>query len=40
MDHGLSFLFIRKDESHPWIAEQVRWGEGETLAVITHARGS
>jgi hypothetical protein len=31
--HGLSFLFTCKDESHPWIAEQVKWGEGETLVV-------
>jgi hypothetical protein len=29
----LSFLFTRKDESHPWIAEQVAWSEMETLAV-------
>jgi hypothetical protein len=33
VDHGLSFLFTCKDESHPWIAEQVRWSELETLTV-------
>ena len=33
MDCGLSFLFTCKDESHPWIAEQVMWGEPETLTM-------
>jgi hypothetical protein len=31
VDRGLSFLFTCKDESHPWIAEQYRWSEPETL---------
>jgi hypothetical protein len=31
LDSGLSFLFTCKDESHPWIAEQVKWGEPKTL---------
>jgi hypothetical protein len=38
VEWGLSFLFTCKDESHPWIAEQVRWGEAETL-VITEWNG-
>ncbi|MDR1108914.1 MAG: hypothetical protein LBL19_07760, partial [Spirochaetaceae bacterium] len=29
----MRFLLTRKEESHPWIAEQVRYGEGETLEV-------
>jgi hypothetical protein len=32
-DRSLSFLFTYKDESRPWIAEQVAWSEPETLAV-------
>ncbi|MDR1957194.1 MAG: hypothetical protein LBQ30_10120 [Treponema sp.] len=31
LDQGLSFIFTCKDESHPWIAEQVEWGVPETL---------
>jgi hypothetical protein len=31
LDSGLSFLFTYKDESHPWIAEQVKRDEVETL---------
>jgi hypothetical protein len=33
VDQGLSFLFTCKDESHPWIAEQVKWSEPETLTI-------
>jgi hypothetical protein len=29
----MSFLLTCKEESHPWIAEQVRYGEGETREV-------
>jgi hypothetical protein len=28
---GMSFLLTCKDESHPWIAEQVKYGEAEML---------
>ena len=38
VDRGVSFLFTCKDESHPWIAEQVTWSEPETL-VITEWNG-
>jgi hypothetical protein len=38
VEWGLSFLFTCKDESPPWITEQVRWGEAETL-VITEWNG-
>ncbi|MDR1411379.1 MAG: hypothetical protein LBI91_04150, partial [Spirochaetaceae bacterium] len=33
LDKGLSFLFACKDESHPWIAEQYKRSEPETLTV-------
>jgi hypothetical protein len=33
VDWGLSFSFTCKNESHSWIAEQVKWGEPETLVV-------
>jgi hypothetical protein len=33
LDSGLSFIFTRKDESHPWIAEQVKWGRAEEFSV-------
>jgi hypothetical protein len=30
LDRGLSFIFTGKNESHPWIVEQVEWGVSET----------
>jgi hypothetical protein len=33
LDRGLSFIFTCKDESHPWIAEQYKYGEPETLTM-------
>jgi hypothetical protein len=30
---GMSFLLTCKEESHPWIAEQTRYGELEILEV-------
>jgi hypothetical protein len=33
LDKGLSFPFACKDESHPWIAEQYKRSEPETLTV-------
>jgi hypothetical protein len=34
LSQGLSFIFTCKDESHPWIAEQVEWGVPETLETL------
>jgi hypothetical protein len=31
LDSDLSFIFTCKDESHPWIAEQMKWSEPATL---------
>ena len=33
LDRELSFLFTCKDESHPWIAEQFKYSEPETLKI-------
>jgi hypothetical protein len=33
LERGLSFIFTCKDESHPWIAEQFKWSEPETLTI-------
>jgi hypothetical protein len=33
VEAGMSFLLTCKEESHPWIAKQVRYGELETLEV-------
>jgi hypothetical protein len=33
LDNGLSFIFTCKDESHPWIAEQIKWGCAEEFSV-------
>jgi hypothetical protein len=31
LDAGLSFIFTCKDDSHPWIAEQIKYSEPEKL---------
>jgi hypothetical protein len=38
LDSNLSFIFTCKDDSHTWIAEQVKWGDIENLTV-TEWRG-